>query len=173
IINVNKLHATSMGIADTTTNAEANIPAGNSLYVQNDIKVGGNIQGSTGDIAEIVHISGDLEPGDVVVIKGTLTVEKSTKPYDTAVAGIISTDPSYVLAVDREGLPLALSGIVPVKVTNESGYIKPKDLLTTSSKEGYAMKCPDPEMCKGAILGKAMDYLNESEGMINALVMLG
>lgn len=175
ILNVNVLHAKSLGVADTYTNAVNNLPAGNSLYVQDDIKVGGNIQGNSGDVAENVHIKGDLEPGDVVVISedGILTVEKSTKPYDTSVAGVISTDPAYILAIDREGLPLALSGIVPVKVTNESGNIKPKDLLTTSSKPGYAMKCADLEKCKGAILGKAMGYLNESEGIIQALVMLG
>ncbi|MDI3544468.1 MAG: hypothetical protein PWQ28_749, partial [Candidatus Woesearchaeota archaeon] len=170
IINVNKLHATSMGIADTTTNAEANIPAGNSLYVQNDIKIGGNLKGYGADLAENFYFKGDLEPGDVVIITHYQGVEKSTKPYDTRVAGIVSTNPAQIMAIGREGVPVALAGSTPVKVTNESGEIHFGDLLTSSSKPGYAMKCPDK--CEGAIIGKALEEFNQSEGMISVLVLL-
>ena len=35
---------------------------------------------------------------------------------------------------------LALMGRVPVKATAENGLIRPGDLLTVSSKPGYAMR---------------------------------
>ncbi|MDK2850107.1 MAG: hypothetical protein PWR32_774, partial [Candidatus Woesearchaeota archaeon] len=173
IINANLIHAKSLGIADTYTNAVNNLPAGNSLYVQDDIKVGGNIKGYGADVAEKFHIKGDLEPGDVVIITHYQGVEKASKPYDTRVAGIISTKPAYIMAIGREGLPIALAGSTPVKVTNESGPIHYGDLLTTSSTPGYAMKCPDIELCRGAIIGKALEEFNASQGIISALVMLG
>ena len=174
IYNVGLLHAYSLGVADSKTTAQNNVPSGYSLYVQNDIRVGGNILGAGADVAEKVFVKGELEAGDVVIIsrEGNLTVEKSSKPYDTRVAGVISTKPSIILAEERDGLPLALSGIVPVKATTENGPIKPGDLLTTSSKPGYAMRCESLEKCRGAIIGKAMEALKEGEGKINVLVML-
>jgi hypothetical protein len=172
IYNASFIHGYGFGIADSLTTAENGKPTGYSVYVQNDVRVGGNILGAGADVAENVFVKGDLEPGDVVVISENLTVSKSMRAYDRKVVGVISTDPSYILAERREGLPLALAGIVPVKVTLENGKIGVGDLLTTSSKAGYAMKCVELEKCKGAMIGKAMES-SESEGKINVLVMLG
>jgi hypothetical protein len=66
---------------------------------------------------------------------------------------------------------LALLGRVPVKVTTENGPIRPGDLLTSSSKPGYAMRCADVAQCEGAIIGKALESLDEGEGVILMLVM--
>ena len=66
---------------------------------------------------------------------------------------------------------LALMGRVPVKATEENGLIRPGDLLTVSSKPGYAMRCADPKACEGAIIGKALEALESGEGMILVLVM--
>ncbi|HDP73687.1 MAG TPA: hypothetical protein ENN46_01885 [Candidatus Woesearchaeota archaeon] len=178
IFNTKVLHAKNIGVTSSLAEAEARMPAEDySMYVEGDIRVGGNIlgtvQGAGGDIAENVFFSGAPKPGDVVVISGDLTVKKSSKPYDTSAAGIISTKPAYLLAMERDGLPLALSGIVPTKVVNETGFIRPGDLLTTSSKEGHAMKCESLSLCKGAIVGKALGSLDKETGVIEVLVMLG
>jgi hypothetical protein len=63
-------------------------------------------------------------------------------------------------------------GRVYVKATTENGPIRPGDLLTTASKPGYAMRCPAPSRCEGAIVGKALEALPESqrEGIILILV---
>jgi len=66
---------------------------------------------------------------------------------------------------------LALMGMVPVKATTENGPIKPGDLLTTSSTPGHAMRCAEPVKCEGAIIGKALESLEEGEGIIKMLVM--
>jgi len=66
---------------------------------------------------------------------------------------------------------LALLGRVPVKATTENGPIRPGDLLTSASKPGYAMRCEDIHRCEGAIIGKALEALDEGEGVILMLVM--
>jgi hypothetical protein len=59
---------------------------------------------------------------------------------------------------------LALLGRVPVKATTENGPIRPGDLLTSASKPGYAMRCEDIHRCEGAIIGKALEALDERRG---------
>jgi hypothetical protein len=66
---------------------------------------------------------------------------------------------------------LALMGVVPVKATTENGPIKPGDLLVSSSIPGHVMRCDDPKECEGAIIGKALEPLDEGIGVIKMLVM--
>ena len=85
---------------------------------------------------------------------------------------------------------VALAGRVPVKVTDENGHIKKGDLLTTSSKAGYAMKFEMIDertaesfeelkeisyansLRRGAVLGKALEDCNQEECRILAFVSL-
>ena len=68
-------------------------------------------------------------------------------------------------------IPLAVIGVVPVKVSAENGPIHPGDLLVASSTPGYAMKAgPNPSV--GTVIGKALASLLEGTGMIQILVML-
>jgi len=142
------------------------------------------------DFAEAFEASGGkaaYEPGDVVVLseKNPKAIEKSNAPYDTKVAGIYSTRPG-VLGADKDGvtrmdendIPVAIVGIVPTKVTNENGPIRTGDLLTTSSTSGHAMKA-SPTFVNGVaiyptgtILGKALEPLQGSKGVVKVLVML-
>lgn len=122
------------------------------------------------DVAE--HFLGDnLEAGDVVVLDSTALqgVRKTTTPYDKLAAGIVSTEPTITMGL-KEGVPIALSGVVPTKVI---GKVNVGDLLTTSSTAGYAMACDDYNKCAGAIIGKAMENNAAGKGKIMALVMLG
>jgi hypothetical protein len=66
---------------------------------------------------------------------------------------------------------LALMGRVYVKATTENGPIRPGDLLVSASLPGYAMRCPEPSRCEGAILGKALEPLEEGTGRILMLLM--
>lgn len=120
---------------------------------------------SGGDYAESVNVSGDrdkYEPGDVLVIDPATEGNflKSSAPYSTAVTGIYSTKPGVVGRRQRtarthmkEEVPMAMTGIVPTKVSAENGPIKPGDLLVTSSKAGYAMKGTDRTQMLGAVIG--------------------
>jgi subtilisin family serine protease len=66
---------------------------------------------------------------------------------------------------------LALIGRVPVRATTENGPIRVGDLLTSASKPGYAMRCESTEKCEGTIIGKALEPLEEGEGLILVLLM--
>lgn len=136
-----------------------------------------------GDYAESVEVSGDrvqYEPGDVLVIStdDISDVVKSAEPYSTLVAGIYSTKPGLVgkRTADQEELrkqiPMAMVGIVPVKVTSENGAIKKGDLLVTSSTLGYAMKGTDHGRMIGAVVGKALASFESGKGIIDVLVSL-
>ncbi len=170
----------------------ANSVQGPGLYVKGgngraidaigDIVASGHIYANTstfiGDIAEPVLAVSGVEAGDVVAI-GSLSgdfesvrFEKASTPYDKRVAGVISTNPSMILANDKDRLPLAVNGIVPVKVDTAYGEIHPGDLLTSSPEPGYAMKVSDHSKAQGAIIGKALETLREGQGKIMVLVTL-
>ena len=97
----------------------------------------------------------------------------STKPYDTGVAGIISPNPAFHIKSSDTGTPIALAGRVLAKASAENGPIRRGDLLTTSSTEGHLMKCVSREKCFGALVGKALEPLDQGKGKIMVLVTLG
>jgi hypothetical protein len=92
---------------------------------------------SGGDYAESVDVSGGremYEPGDVLVINPSAEGKflKSSTPYSTAVTGIYSTRPGVVGRRQRtarehmkDEVPMAMTGIVPTKVSAENGPIHP------------------------------------------------
>jgi hypothetical protein len=135
-----------------------------------------------GDYAESVDVTGKragYEPGDVLVIDPDAPGKflESAKPYSTLVAGVYSTKPGTVgrrqtTPKSPDEVPMALVGIVPVKVTAENGPIKPGDLLVTSSAPGRAMKGTDREQLTGAVIGKALGSLDSGDGVVEVLVSL-
>jgi hypothetical protein len=72
----------------------------------------------------------------------------------------------------RIAAPLAVVGIVPCKVTAENGAIARGDLLVTSSRPGYAIKGTDRSRMLGAVVGKALQPLDQGTGLIEVLVTL-
>jgi hypothetical protein len=85
---------------------------------------------------------------------------------------------------------LALTGRVPVKITEENGSVEPGDLLTTSSTPGHAMKwslldvnsakdfeelksmLAENERRRNAVIGKALSSSSDGEGKVIVLVSL-
>jgi len=140
----------------------------------------GGWQGAA-DFAELIEAVDGVayEPGDVLVIStaSDRTVELSTRPYSTLVAGVYSARPGFIGSdhpmEERKPkeLPLAVVGIVPCKVSAENGPIHRGDLLVTSSTPGHAMRAgPNPP--QGTVLGKALGELEEGTGIILVLVTL-
>jgi hypothetical protein len=115
------------------------------------------------DLAEVYTSDAQYEPGTVVIFGGTKEVTQSQFANDTAVAGIVSTKPAYLMNEGSEGVEVALVGKVPCKV---EGMCKKGDLLTTSGNTpGHAKKAIDPKL--GSIIGKAMeDHSNAGQGVI-------
>lgn len=139
------------------------------------------------DFAETFAVEDEqCEPGDVVVLAGTggRVIRKSRKPNDPRLVGVYSTRPG-ILGADKGGetridpgeIPVAITGIVPVRVTTENGPIAPGDLLTTSSTPGYAMKAIGIVASgvivhpTGTILGKALHGLEDGQGVIDILLI--
>jgi hypothetical protein len=126
-------------------------------------------------------------PGDVLVLSAAVpgAVERAARPYDPRVAGVYSTRPGVLGAdkrgetrVDPDDLPVAILGIVPTKASAENGPIAAGDLLTTAGTPGHAMRA-EPVMVQGvalhptgAILGKALEPLEEGTSLIRVLVTL-
>lgn len=117
--------------------------------------------GQGADLAEYYYSNEALEAGDVVSIEPSQEagIGKSSRRYQKNLLGVISTRPGLILGrVAENAYAVALSGRVPVKVTTENGNIKVGDLLTSSSREGYAMRATSA----GAVIGRV---LNEPYGM--------
>lgn len=126
------------------------------------------------DIAEWVPTSATVMPGDVLEVDPTTpgTYRRSTAVCSPFVAGVASTEPGIVLGFgESEGKALlALAGIVPVRVTTEGGPIAPGDLLVSSSTPGHAMRWAGDGPCPCALVGKAMEGLPTSWGVILVLL---
>lgn len=88
------------------------------------------------DLAEIYESDRNYEPGTVVVFGGEKEITITTIMGDHRVAGVVSTDPAYLMNSEGHGLPIALRGKVPVKVV---GKVSKGDLLISSTIEGYAI----------------------------------
>lgn len=116
-----------------------------------------------------------LEAGDVLAINEMGELVRTENAYQSTVVGVYSTKPSYLgnsQMLSHDGYaPLALVGIVPVKVTSENGAIHPGDLLVASSTSGHAMRA-DTDAPNGTVIGKALAGLSDDTGMIRMLVML-
>jgi hypothetical protein len=136
---------------------------------------------SGSDFAEALPARGDkklYEPGDVLVMTNSgAGVEKTSARYSRRVIGIYSTRPGFVGAekngetrVDKNDVPVAITGIVPAKVSAENGPVRVGDLLVTASTPGYAMRATDPRRMAGAIVGKALEPLLQGSGVIRVLV---
>ena len=121
-------------------------------------------------------MSEPVEPGDVLEIDPEHPgyYRKARGPCSALVAGVVSTQPGFVLGhgEDTEGKALlALMGTVPVKVTDEGGPIRPGDLLMASSTPGFAMRW-EPDSGKPChLVGKALDPWEEGSGLIRVLLM--
>jgi hypothetical protein len=120
------------------------------------------------DLAEYYEGDADYEPGTVLVFGGDKEVTTTVAMNDTRLAGVVTTNPAYVMNQEQTGIKvcLALAGRVPCKVI---GRVKKGDMLTTSATPGYAVKALSPTL--GAIIGKAIEDKDYGEaGVIQVAV---
>jgi hypothetical protein len=171
--------AGNVGVGTTAPQAPLHI-VGNAR-VDGDLIVSGNVAAKYQDVAEWVPASDDLDAGTVVVLRhGHINeVTASAKPYDTAVAGVVSAQPGVILGeagASRE--MIATSGRVRVKVDATAHPIEIGDLLVTSGVTGTAMKSEPLRLDgsefhrPGTIIGKALEPLTGGTGEILVLLSL-
>ena len=118
------------------------------------------------DLAEKYQADAEYEPGTVLMFGGEFEV--TVADDDTIrVAGIVSTDPAYLMNKGLDGVntvAIALQGRVPCKV---KGKIRKGDMLV-SAGGGYARATDNPKF--GAIIGKALENFDGDEGVIEVVV---
>jgi len=123
------------------------------------------------DLAERYEADDVLEPGTVVCFGGSKEITACDHPNDHAVAGVISTDPAYMMnseaGSDATHPYVALTGRVPVKVTGE---VNKGDLLVASEVKGHAMANNNAKA--GTIIGKAVGSSAGGEAVIEVLITL-
>jgi hypothetical protein len=146
------------------------VTAGGEVYAS------GAFHPNGADFAEMLPAQEALEPGDVLVIGENGKLTRSTEACQESVAGVHATKPGLLGGApdgaDLAGkVPLAVVGVVPVKVTNQNGSIKPGDKLTASSTAGHAMKAGKGAKV-GTVIGKALTALEGKQGVIQMLVVL-
>jgi hypothetical protein len=108
------------------------------------------------DLAEYYLSDIAYEPGTVVILGGEQEITQSKFHADRRIAGVISTQPAYTMndGLKGTGLPVALQGRVPCKVT---GYAHKGDLMVSSSIPGVAIAWGDFENPPtGAVIGKCL-----------------
>ena len=122
------------------------------------------------DLAERYTADADYEPGTVLVFGGEAEVTQATSKYDKRIAGIVSTDPAFLMNESLEdGVSVGLMGRVPCKVV---GTVSKGQIMVSSATPGHAEAWHeegDPPM--GSVIGKALENKTDSrEGVIEVVV---
>jgi hypothetical protein len=121
------------------------------------------------DLAEKYLSDAQYEEGTVLVFGGEFEVTQSSIFNDRRVAGVVSTNPAYLMNHEldsKKSVAVALQGRVPCKVI---GRVQKGDLLVTSGKAGYAIVNNDPK--PGTIIGKALENkTTDGDGVIEVVV---
>jgi len=119
------------------------------------------------DLAEMYAADANIEPGTVVCFGGSEEVTSCTEEACKRVAGVVSTNPSYIMNSAQEGdyiVAVALTGRVPTKVI---GPVRKGDMMV-STADGRARAEPDPRV--GTVIGKALEDFDGTEGVIEVVV---
>jgi len=148
-----------------TSNASINIGGTGSNYwstVYAVSFVGTSTTARYADLAEMYHADDYYAPGTVMVFGGDLDVTISKFSHDTRIAGVVSTNPAYLMNDNFEQddwLPIALTGRVPCFVR---GPVNKGDILVSSDVNGVAQKLDKSKYEIGCVLGKSLDIINDN-----------
>ena len=127
-------------------------------------------QAKYADLAERYTSDADYEPGTVVELGGTEEVTQTKRPTSKSIAGVVSTNPGYLMNSGLENaVDVALLGRVPCKVV---GTINKGDILVSSSTPGHAEAHRDLHSPPaGSMVGKAIESKDDEDpGVVEVLV---
>ena len=125
------------------------------------LSVGSRLQSTWADLAEWHSSDQPWAPGTVLEINPLGLMTASSQDQTTRVAGVVTTEPAYVMnsQAPEPRVCVALAGCVPVNVV---GPVTPGDLLVASELPGRARRCQGPAQ-PGTLIGKALDAAGPSE----------
>jgi hypothetical protein len=119
------------------------------------------------DLAEKYLADAEYAPGTVLMFGGDKEVTQCVHDMCSRVAGVVSTNPAYLMNSGLEGehtVELALTGRVPTRVR---GPISKGDLIV-SAGDGHARAETLPQV--GTVIGKALENFDGDSGVIEVVV---
>jgi hypothetical protein len=112
------------------------------------------------DLAERYASDSDYDPGTVVIFGGNAEITVTNADHDPRIAGVISTNPGYLMndSADQDALmlPVALTGRVPTRVR---GPIRKGDMVVSSIEPGVGIKMKKELYEPGCIIGKSLENI--------------
>lgn len=166
------LTATGASNLNGTVNTNTILPFGNananigSAALQFNTVFAKATSAQYADLAENYAADQIYEPGTVVHFGGAEEITKCDEDMCQRVAGVVSTNPAYIMNSGQTGIAtaIALQGRVPTKV---KGPVRKGDMMV-SAGNGYARSEANPKI--GSVIGKALENFDGAEGVIEVVV---
>jgi hypothetical protein len=119
------------------------------------------------DLAEKYEADAEYAPGTVLSFGGAKEVTLANEAGSTRVAGVVSTNPSYIMNATLEAehvAMVALQGRVPCRVI---GPVAKGDMMVAA---GNGAARVDNAARAGSIIGKALENFDGAEGTIEVVI---
>ena len=170
-VSVNGSNVASFGAQGIMPTGNASGTLGSATVRWNNVFAvnGGflSVNANYADLAEKYVADAEYAPGTVLMFGGDKEVTQCVHDLCTRVAGVVSTNPAYLMNSGLEGeytVELALTGRVPTKVR---GPILKGDLIV-SAGDGHARAEGIPQV--GTVIGKALEDFDGDTGVIEVVV---
>ncbi len=172
------LEVNTNNVTQSASGTAAILKLGKNSSDNDSIVAAGAILSNQGDYAEYFTQStpDSLQPGDVVCLNASGSVEDCGKNSSDTLLGVVSTSPGYVgnnALADSEGTDntalVSMLGQVPVKVSGTNGPIHVGDMLSYDPVTGLAVKATAP----GMTIGSALEDFSGGTGEINIYIHIG
>ena len=157
---------TTGGSVTTTTITSGATATAGTITGNWSLGVGSKLNATYADLAECYEADREYEPGTVLMFGGTKEVTLASDATNK-VAGVVSTNPAYVMNSLCPGVyiaTIALQGRAPCKVR---GTIHKGDMLIAGG-DGFARPTASPLM--GTVIGKSLEDFNGVSGIIECAV---
>jgi hypothetical protein len=112
------------------------------------------------DLAEKYTSDQIYQSGVVLIFGGPSEVTISNISHDPAVAGVVTTNPAYLMNDTLDGVAVALTGRVPCWV---QGPINKGDRLVSSNIPGVAERLNMKNYQPGCIIGKSLESVESTD----------
>ena len=178
--NVNAATFLASGTLTTAISTSGNITVGNIFPSANNVSNIGSAsskfrivhaqatQAQYADLAEVYTSDQQYPAGTVVVFDGEAEVTQSRASHDTRIAGVVSTNPAYLMNSTETGVPVALQGRVPCRVL---GPVSQGDRVVSSHIAGVAQALDPLQYQPGCIIGKALQAVESTDISIIEVVV--
>lgn len=162
-------NATFANITVTDTANISNITTGSNVLPGTitgawTLTTGSTLNATYADLAEYYLIDQPVQPGTVVEFGGTHEITRCDTDMSHRVAGVISTDPAFVMnagvTFTGNAQPVALQGRVPCLVVGTAS----KGDLMVSAGNGYARSERSPQI--GTVIGKSLEHKHTAEAAL-------